>query len=116
MKKLVSFRTDAENKAMLISRARELGLPLSEYLDQITTEFHFEEDITPTEDTHQINESLLREQYLRSQVVLMNKLIKESHWKKKSYHDKEKLLVELISIIDETHWKHQVMLIKEGLQ
>jgi hypothetical protein len=115
MKKLVSFRTDAENKAMLISRARELGLTLSEYLDQITTEFHFEEDITSTEARHQPDESLLREQYLRSQLATINKLIKESQWKKKSYCDKEKLLVELIRILNETHWEHQMMLIKEGL-
>jgi hypothetical protein len=116
MKKLVSFRTDAENKAMLISKARELGLPLSEYIDQITTEFHFDEKDESSEGDGNVCGMLLRGLYLRTQLFEMYKLIRTEDWKRKSQNEKEMLLQSLIEIILKTYAEQKKMLAEEAFQ
>ena len=91
---------------MLISKARELGIPLSEYLDQITTEYHgnkdddlFHVDITPI---------ALRGLYLQQQLYSMKKIALKIE-SSTSETDKHKLQAALLSLVIESYKENKEM-------
>jgi hypothetical protein len=98
MKKIVSFRTDTENKAALIAKASELGIPLSEFLDQITSESVLEtESFTDSGNSLHILE---RESYLRKKLFELQEVINGNNLEGKNYREKEKILNALILMIE----------------
>src|SRR5947208_3090506 len=44
MKKIITFRTETANKKLLIEKASELQITLSELMDQISSEFYLEKE------------------------------------------------------------------------